>query len=133
MSALRWVVDLERAWDARRLRKTGSRPPADFRIETYIGHGSVGGVVVRGRVLDNPPPSDAVEGEGVVAAVRRTLRSFATHELPGVPLRIAVAGATVDTVTDEEGYFLARLGPDPDALTNPWTTGPSSSGVSTAG
>jgi phosphatidate phosphatase APP1 len=117
------VVDLERAWDARRLRKEGSRPPADFRIETYIGHGSVGGVVVRGRVLDNPPPSDAVEGEGVVAAVRRTLRNFATHELPGVPLRIAVAGATVDTVTDEEGYFLARLGPAPDALTSPWTEG----------
>jgi phosphatidate phosphatase APP1 len=123
MSALRWVVDLERAWDARKLRKAGSRPPADFRIDAYIGHGSSDGVVVRGRVLDNAPPSEAVAGEGVLAAVRRTMHNFATNELPGVPLRIAVAGAAVDTVTDEEGYFRARLRPNPDALTSPWADG----------
>ncbi len=117
------MVDLERAWDARRLRRAGARPPADFRIEPYLAHGSADGVVVRGRVLDNPPPSEAVEGERVRAAVRRTLGHFATHELPGVPLRITVAGATVDTVTDEEGYFLTRLQPDPDELTDPWSEG----------
>ena len=40
------------------------RPP-DFRIEAYLGHGGPHGVVVRGRVLDDPPPTEAVEGEGV--------------------------------------------------------------------
>jgi phosphatidate phosphatase APP1 len=74
-------------------------------------------------VLDDPPPSDAVEGEGMAAAVRRTLRGFVTDELPGVPLRVRVAGATVDVTTDAEGYFLTHVRPDPEALTSPWTRG----------
>ncbi|HET7328958.1 MAG TPA: phosphatase domain-containing protein [Nocardioidaceae bacterium] len=123
MSARRWVVSLERAWDAARLRLAGSRPPAHFRIEPYVGHGGAEGVVVRGRVLDDPPSSEAVEGEGVGAAVRRTLRHFATDELPGVPLRVAVAGTTAQAVTDAEGYFLARLRPNSDKLVRPWTSG----------
>ena len=123
MSAHRWVVNLERAWDTARLRRTGSRAPAHFRIEPYIGHGGAGGVVVRGRVLDDPPLSEAVESEGVGAAMRRTLRGFVTDELPGVPLRVTVAGTTVDVVTDAEGYFLTRLPPDLGGLSSPWTSG----------
>ena len=123
MNAHRWLVALERAWDAAQLRRADERTPADFRIETYVGHGSAHGIVVRGRVLDDPSPSEATEDEGVVAAVRRTVRGFLTDELPGVPLRVRVAGATVETVTDAEGYFRARLQPRPDQLATPWTTG----------
>jgi len=119
----RWLLALESAWDAVRLRRAAARVPADFRIEAYLGHGGPHGVVVRGRVLDNPPPVEAVEGEGVGAAVLRTLRHFLTDELPGVPLRVTVAGATVVVETDEEGYFVARLDPDPGALASPWSTG----------
>ena len=81
------------------------------------------GVVVRGRVLDDPPPTEAVDGEGVGAALRRTLAGFVTDELPGVPLRITVGDATAETVTDPEGYFVTRLRPDPQALASPWTDG----------
>jgi phosphatidate phosphatase APP1 len=123
MDARRWLVALERAWDTARLRRARHRAPADFRIEPYVGHGSVLGVVVRGRVLDDPLPSEAVEGEGVGAAVRRTVRGFLSDELPGVPLRIDVAGATAELVTDEEGYFRARLQPDAGRLATPWTDG----------
>jgi phosphatidate phosphatase APP1 len=121
MDAHRWVVGLEQAWDRARLRRAGSRPPAHFRIEPYDGHGGANGVVVRGRVLDDPPPSEAAEGEGVVAALRRTLRGFATDDLPGVPLRVTVGDATVETVTDADGYFVTRLRPAPASLTSPWT------------
>lgn len=123
MRARSWVLGAERAWDAARLRRGGTRTPVSFRIEPYVGHGGDEGLVVRGRVLDDPPPSEAVEGEGAVAAVRRTLRGFLTDELPGVPLRLRVAGATAEVVTDDEGYFLARLRPDPDRLVRPWTSG----------
>ncbi len=123
MGAYRWVLRLEGAWDAARLRRAGSRTPAHFRIETYGGHGGSDGVVVRGRVLDDPPPSEAVEGEGVVAALRRTLRGFVTDELPGVPLRVDLAGVSVEVVTDAEGYFHTRLQPGLDRLTSPWSTG----------
>ena len=119
----RWVLGLENAWDRARRRRHGSRVPADLRIEAYVGHGGAEGVVVRGRVLDDPVPSEAVEGEGVGAALLRTLRSFLTDELPGVPLRVSVAGATASATTDAEGYFQVRLQPAPERLTSPWTTG----------
>ena len=118
----RAVLWLEGAWDGARRRIAGSRTPVDLRIEPYLGHGGSHGVVVRGRVLDDPLPPDPVEGEGVVAAVHRTVRHFLTDELPDVPLTISVADATVETVTDAEGYFLVRLH-DPERLAAPWTRG----------
>ena len=117
------MLALESAWDAARRRRAGTGFPADFRIEAYLGHGGPRGVVVRGRVLNDAPPDEAVEGEGVGSAVLRTLRHFLTDELPGVPLRVTVAGVSVEVVTDAEGYFLARLRPEPGALTSPWSTG----------
>ena len=123
MAVPRWVLRVEDAWDAVRRHRARGRTPDDFRIEPYFGHGSAAGVVVRGRVLDDPPPTDAVEGEGVGAAVWRTVRHFLTDELPGVPLRITVAGKTVMTFTDPEGYFRVRLQPDPEQLVSPWTDG----------
>ena len=112
------------AWDAARLRRAGTRFPADFRIETYLGHGGPRGVVVRGRVLDDPPPDEAVEGEGVGRRVLRTLRHFLTDELPGVPLRVTVAGATrrgrapTPRATSSPGCSPSR-----ERSTSPWTTG----------
>ena len=123
MSIHRWVVAAERAWDSARLRRSAARPPAHFRIEPYLGHGGPAGVVVRGRVLDNRLGTEAVAGEGVRAAARRTLGHFVTRELPGVPLRVTVAGVSSDTVSDDEGYFLVRVATPRDALTSPWTTG----------
>ena len=117
----RLVVDLERARDAARRRRKAAGPPRDFRIEAYLGHGGPEGVVVRGRVLDDPPISEAVEGEGLGAAVRRSLRQFVTDELPGVLLRVSGGDATVEAATDGEGYFVARLAPS--ALTTPWHDG----------
>lgn len=121
MRVQRWLNSAERTWDATRFRRAATRAPIRFRIEPYGGHGTSDGIVVRGRVLDDPPLSQAVEGEGVVSAVRRSLRGFLTDELPNVPLRIAVAGAVTQLATDSEGYFLARLAPE--SVDPPWTTG----------
>ncbi|RYC10618.1 App1 family protein [Nocardioides zhouii] len=121
MNVQGWVVAAERKWDAARLRRSEAKPPAHFRIEAYIGHGGPAGVVVRGRVLDNRLGTEAEEGEGVRAAALRTLGHFVTTELPSVPLRVTVAGASVDTETDGEGYFRVQL--PAAALVSPWTTG----------
>ena len=123
MNVGRWLLRAENAWDAARQRRAAGRTPADFRIECYGGHGGAGGVVVRGRVLDDPPVDDAVEGEGVGAAAIRTVRHFLTDELPGVPLELTVADATVSATTDSDGYFRVELEPEPAQLTAPWTDG----------
>ena len=119
----RVVVALERAWDGSRLRRGRSRAPQHFRIEPYIGHGGPAGAVVRGRVLDNPIATEAVDGEGVGAAARRTLRHFLTRELPGVPLTVTVGAASVETVTDAEGYFRVHVPAVDEPLRSPWTRG----------
>jgi phosphatidate phosphatase APP1 len=74
-------------------------------------------------VLDNALPASEVHGEETGAAVRRTFARFLTRELAGVPLRIRLGAARVETVTDAEGYFTVALpaGPFPDA--GPWLEG----------
>jgi len=68
MGARGWVVGIEQAWDRVRLHRTGDRTPDDFRIEAYGGHGGAAeGVVVRGRALDDPVPTDAVVGKRTLA------------------------------------------------------------------
>ena len=121
MRALRWIFAVERSWDAAQLRRASARPPGHFRIESYGAHGSSHGVVVRGRVVDDPPLSAAVDGEGAWTAVRRSVRGFLTDELSDVPLRVVVGGTEVHTRTDSEGYFLVRL--DPGPLDRSRTTG----------
>jgi phosphatidate phosphatase APP1 len=103
------------------LRLAGTRTPVDLRIDAYVGHGSEHGLVVRGRVLDDPTPTEPVEGEGVVDAALRTVRNFLTDDLPDVPLRVTVGTAQADTVTDSDGYFQVRL--LAGGLDSPWTTG----------
>ena len=121
MDLQRLVVAAERAWEDRPGRRT--RTPAHFRIVTYLAHAGPAGTVVRGRVLDNPLESEVEEDEGARAAARRTLGTFLTNELPDVPLRVTVAGASVEVRTDREGYFRVQVPTDLSSLQSPWTEG----------
>jgi phosphatidate phosphatase APP1 len=114
----RVVVAVEQWWDDRWGR--GDRTPRNFRIVPHLGHAGAAGTVVRGRVLDNAEPAAAVRGEGVGAALRRTLARFLTRELPGVPLRIRVGDAAVQLETDAEGYLDVRLDTGLPPSAGPW-------------
>lgn len=122
MSRKQWLlVEAEQRWDAARLRRRSGRTPENFRIDAYLGHGGPDGVVVRGRALDNPPLTPAMEGEGVRSSLRRSLSQFVTDELPGVPLKVTVGDASLEVETDREGYFRAEL--RPSAVSSPWQDG----------
>ncbi|MQW78131.1 DUF2183 domain-containing protein [Nocardioides sp. dk4132] len=113
------LAALERRWDHLRDRRRGDETPRHFRIVAYIGHGSAGRVILRGRVLDNPAPAETIEGEAVWAAVRRSAAGFLTRELPGVPLRARIGAAETTTETDRDGYFETEL--EASDLVAPWT------------
>lgn len=121
MGPSRWIAEAEHRWASVWRRGRAQGTPAHFRIESYGGHGGRAGVVVRGRVVDDPPLAEAVAGEGVRTALGRTLRRFLTSELPGVTLRVGVGDAETRVVTDAEGYFRVRL--DAGGLQSPWTVG----------
>ncbi len=104
----------ERALDAAR-RRLPARP-TDLHIHPYIGHGNAESVVLRGRVLADPPPDpDAPDGHAVRRAWR-TFRRFASRELPGVELTVSLDGDRVTVVTDQEGYYEARLPATPGGV-----------------
>lgn len=127
MNRARTVLSaVERRWDAVRRSRWGDKVAADFRIVTYVGHGSAGPsgrgrAVVRGRVLDDAEPAETMAGETPWAAVRRSVAGFLTTELPDVHLRIEVGGVSVETRTDDDGYFRVEL--DDVELSAPWTDG----------
>jgi phosphatidate phosphatase APP1 len=121
--AKRALMVVERRYDEARLARRADGAPQHFRIATFGGHGNRGAVVVRGRALDNPEPPAATEGEGVWAAVRRTISHLSTIELPGVPLRASVGDGETDVVTDGEGYFKVRFDPNLETGVGPWVVG----------
>lgn len=114
---------MERRFDRYRLARRAGEPPRNLRIVGYMGHGSGMGAVVRGRVMDNPEPPAPVEGESAGAALRRTIARFNTLELPDVPLYVRVAGVETPTVTDDDGYFHARLDTSLAQHTQGWVDG----------
>lgn len=116
-------IAFEKRWDAYRAKNHADERPEHFRIVTYLGHGNGDRVVVRGRVLDDPKPSDAIEGENIGSAIRRNLARFSTDELPDVPLRIRIGDTEVETTTDDEGYFDVQFETDLDPSTGLWTEG----------
>lgn len=115
------VTNVERFLDSVR-HKAGRKTPRNFRIESYGGHAGPDAVIVRGRVLDNPEPSDAAEGEGVSAALRRSVSNFWTRELRGAPLVVVVGDTSTTVSSDDDGYFVARI-QTTAPLDGPWTTG----------
>ena len=99
------MASLERSWDRSRLARAASRPPARFRIEPYVGHGGAHGVVVRGRVLDDPHPSEAVEDEGLLPPYAARCGASRPTSCPAYLCGSSVAGTSAETLTDDEGYF----------------------------
>ena len=108
-----------------RLRALVVRSPSHFTITTYPGHGSGGRAVVRGRVVDHVPPSEAEAGEDVRAAVRRTIARFTADGLHGVPLSVHVGAATTQVRSDRFGYFeaLVEVAPGDLGSGEGWVTG----------
>lgn len=117
----RLALGAERRVDEVRRRRDADRVPEHLRIVPYLGHGTTAEVVVRGRVVDDPEPPEALPGESTWASVRRTIARFETDELRGVPLRVTFGDAVVETVSDEEGYLDVRLtAPGPVPTTDGW-------------
>jgi phosphatidate phosphatase APP1 len=89
------------------------RPSVTARavINPYRGFGRGREMLVRGRVLLERNITRATGAEPLWRSVVNTWRRFSSAELAGVKVRADYRDAVVETVTDDEGYFLVRLEP----------------------
>jgi phosphatidate phosphatase APP1 len=78
-------------------------------ILPYRWFGSADELRLRGRVLEDRGIARGSESDSRWANLRTTLRRFASSGIPDVRLRARYRGHEIEIVTDEEGYFFARL------------------------
>ena len=109
-SALEGRVD---AAMAQRAARSGRRDP--LIIHPYRGYGTDRRLRVRGRVLEDEGIPAAGERDTAWRNILSTVRRLESDEVPGARVRLRVAGATQDVVTDAEGYFDTWIAPT-DAL-----------------
>lgn len=91
------ALGAERLWDKFRPRGETQDPV----IDAYMGYATPAGCVLRGRVLDTTRFTERLVAPSRLNALRNMARNFLTNEMPGV----RIASGSVETVTDEEGYF----------------------------
>lgn len=82
-----------------------------IKIVVYRGHGTAEKLYLRGRVLEDKGILPASDNDTMWDNLLSAYRRFDSDELPGVPLQIQLADHTVETMTDEEGYFFLALTP----------------------
>jgi phosphatidate phosphatase APP1 len=94
---------------ARRADRKGRRDP--LVIQAYRGYGTAARLRVRGRVLEDEGIPPASERDSAWRNVLSTLSRFESDEVPGARVRMRIAGAMQELVTDAEGYFDTWIAP----------------------
>jgi phosphatidate phosphatase APP1 len=105
----RTAIELERRFDRRAAGRPLSRRVV---ISPYRGFGRQDELLIRGRVLIDKQITRATAAEPLWRNVLNTYRRFQSDEVANVRIVASYREAVVETVTDQEGYFLARLAPD---------------------
>ena len=67
------------------------------------------GCTLQGRVLANAPAGGPKESDDWWDNLLNTYRRLESDEVPGVAVKCEFLGRTVETVTDHEGYYRARI------------------------
>ena len=104
---LRTLSDLEAWLDENTPIERGN--PAKAMIEPYRSFGTGETLHVKGRLLEERGIVRAESASGAWRAALATARRAWSREIPGVRVRATHGEASVDGVTDGEGYFYLRL------------------------
>ncbi|MEY2935660.1 MAG: hypothetical protein RL033_6409 [Pseudomonadota bacterium] len=82
---------------------------APLHVALYGGYGNGRDVLLRGRVLEEHPGADPDPNDARISNLRRSWDQFESDEVPGVRLRLELGGSSSEVVSDEDGFFFARL------------------------
>jgi phosphatidate phosphatase APP1 len=102
----RTAYELERRLD----RRAAGRPlTRRVVISPYRGFGREGEILVRGRVLIEKQITRAAAAEPLWRNVLNTYRRFQSDEVANARIVATYRDAVVESVTNDEGYFVIRL------------------------
>jgi phosphatidate phosphatase APP1 len=82
---------------------------APLHVALYGGYGYGKDVLVRGRVLEEHPGAGPDPGDPRLSNLRRSWDQFESDEVPGVQLRLELGDTRSEVVSDEDGFFFARV------------------------
>jgi phosphatidate phosphatase APP1 len=78
------------------------------------------GASLQGRVLASEPLGGPKESDDWWDNLLNTYRRLESDEVPGVALKVEFLGRTVEVVTDDEGYYRARIDVEPREWPDLW-------------
>lgn len=104
---IRAVTALESSVDARIGNYLRRRPGWAVTVVPYVAHGTRDLVSLRARVVARPRAARSHAGPAKVLAAG--LSHYLSAEVAGEPVRISMAGSSVQTVADADGYVQATL------------------------
>jgi phosphatidate phosphatase APP1 len=113
---LKTAVELERRFDRRLAGRPVSRR---IVISPYRGFGRGTELLLRGRVLVEKRITRVNAAEPLWRNVLNTYRRFQSDEVASARVVASFRDAVVESVSDDEGYFLIRLQPE-TAVTPGW-------------
>ncbi len=82
---------------------------APLRISLYGGFGTEAAISLRGRVLEESPLAAPTASDKTLANLRRAFAQFESDEVAGVEIELTANGTQTRVVSDEDGYFHARI------------------------
>ena len=104
------AYEMEQRLDA----PTDGEPRPDRRrltIVPYRGFGRGNEMLLRGRLLRDKKITRVKAAEPIWRGVLNAYRRFESDEVPGTKVTVTYRDAVVETMTDDEGHFQARLQP----------------------
>lgn len=83
-----------------------------YAIAAYAGYGTAQRIRLRGRVLQGAPPAPGQSDDGLLRNLLAIYTRLESDEVPHARVRLSLAGSTVETITDDEGYYDVWVTPD---------------------
>ena len=96
-----------------------TNPPA--HIAAYCGYADQAGTHLAGRILSRPPGGGPLDDDGVWINLANTWRRWESDEVANAEVTLKFQGHQTTVVSDEEGYYQAKL-PRPVGVGGLWVT-----------
>lgn len=111
MNAIRKLLGgIEKGLDRGKVAtKTALRLWKRPEVQVFRGHGSPGKLCVTGRVVEETGTRDVGADVSHLRTMVNTFRRMESDELPGSRLRVRACDVSVETETDDEGFFAVEL------------------------